>query len=261
MSDLRLPFCIPSSLILALAGTIISSLVHFNSFPPSLQRSPAGIPSSFHGLKDLSEMKICVTPLLKIPSCLPKGLALQVKALSNLVLAYLSRFKCITSSVILSQVSHTLFPRETAHAVPSSWSTLSSSSWLFVLQVSASSWFSALLNHFSVFLCQVYVWDEHLAKVQSTAPHPGTYRQWCSSPACTGLWAAQDNRLHGADHHCITSSKYRKPSLKIRRMEESGQCSTWYDGTTFVQIYHSGKEFCLYLISTYLGRISQSSFL
>ena len=118
MFDLRLSLCIPSSLIHALARTIIASLVHFNSFPPSLQHSPAGIHSSFHGLKDLSEMKICVTPLLKIPSCLPKGLALEIKALSNLVLVYLSRFKCITSSVILSQVSHTLSPRNcTCHSL------------------------------------------------------------------------------------------------------------------------------------------------
>jgi len=110
MFDLRLPFRIPSSLILALAGTILSSLVHFSSVPLSLQHHPAGVLSSFHSWKDLSEMQICVTLLLKMPSSLPQALTLEVRGLDYLILVYFFRFKVITSFLLLSQVSHTFSP-------------------------------------------------------------------------------------------------------------------------------------------------------
>lgn len=159
MFDFRPCFPIASSLILARACTILSRLVHFNSLSPFLQHQPAGSHSSFHSLIDLSEMHIWLCPSsAEMPSCLPKALPLEVKTFKNLVLVYFSRFRSITSSLLLSQVPHTLSPwNHTCHFL--FLGTLSSSSWLFVLQGSASTWFSALLNHFPMFVCEPQVWD------------------------------------------------------------------------------------------------------
>lgn len=116
MFDLQRPFHIPSSLILALAGTIHSSLVHFSSVSLSLQPHPAGMLSSFRSWKDLSEMRICVTLLLKMPSCLPQALTLEVRGLD-----YPSWFTSPGSSSsppALPGSSHFLSPRSsTCHSL------------------------------------------------------------------------------------------------------------------------------------------------
>ena len=200
MFDLRRPFRIPSSLILALAGTILSSLVHFSSVSLPLQPHPAGMLSSFHSWKDLSEMWICVTLLLKMPSCLPQALTLEVRSLDYPTLVYFSRFRFVTSFLLLSQDPHTFFPHEAAHAVPSPWSSLSFSSALFVFRVPAPSGFSAAVTHSSVFLRQLQDREESSPKC---VPHtPMVSLVTVSRPG----WEAGC-----ADHHCLTSPKYWKP--------------------------------------------------
>lgn len=226
MFDLRLPFCIPSSLILALAGTILSNLVHFSNAPLSLQHHPAGILSSFHSWKDLSEMRTCVTLLLKMPSSLPQALTLEVRGLDYLILVYFFRFKFITSFLLLSQVSHTFFPHEATYAVPSVWSILSFSSCLLVFQVPASLWFSASMTHSSVFLCQLQDWVESLTKVYSAHPHGVTYHQWSNRP-CLHLTVSCPRWEAVCDWSPLPHQlQVQEAPLNICRME--GSCYVFY---------------------------------
>lgn len=97
MFDLRLPFCIPSSLILALAGTILSGLVHFSNAPLSRQHHPAGILSSFHSWKNLYEIWT-VSPFCWKWLQVFLDSTLEIRGADYLILVYFFRFKFILPS-------------------------------------------------------------------------------------------------------------------------------------------------------------------
>lgn len=101
--DSRLLFSIPWSMTLAPAATIFPSPLDFNSFSPCLQNRPTGIHSSFHSPKACSKLQIwlCHSSVenASLPSCC---LHTRVKAFDNFALASLPGFKCITSSLLLT---------------------------------------------------------------------------------------------------------------------------------------------------------------